>query len=641
MNTDTMAQPVEAKAIGEAQLKKASEILQKYKDGKSQTDARIKETEDWWRLRHWEHIKTQKNPQFQATSSYLFNVIMNKHADAIQAYPMPNILPHEENDKQEAQKLSSIIPVILRRNKFESTYDDVVTRKLISGTGVYSVYWDGSQLGGLGDITIKAINPLNIYPEPGVNDIQDGQNLFVLELVDNEQLIAAYPELQDKLKAATKTIVPAEFKHEDTIDTSDKSTVVHWYYKKYQNNKRVLHYCKYVDVHVLYASENDTTPPMIEETDPVTGAVITVPTGESIAERGYYDHGMYPFVFTSLFRIADSPWGFGYVDIGKNPQERIDRLGNAIAINAIVGATRRYMQGNGSNINEEEFTDYTKPIVHVNGMLNDNSIKPIEEPVLPGNYVTVLESFINELREVSGATEASTGAVPSGVTAASAIAALQQAAGKTSAASTMAEYRAYEQIVIMCIELIRQFYNVSRTFRITGRMGEEHYIQYNNANLQAQQIVDGFGTGYRAPEFDVEVSAETNSVYTRISQNEMALQLYNAGVFLPQNADQALMLLDTMDFQGKDRLMHKISQQGTMYRQMVAYQQLALAMVQKYEPDKAEGLASAILQSGGIQQKPISTDMPTPEGGTENPEESPITRKARQQAAEAPMPTNS
>ena len=32
MNTDTMAQPVEAKAIGEAQLKKASEILQKYKE---------------------------------------------------------------------------------------------------------------------------------------------------------------------------------------------------------------------------------------------------------------------------------------------------------------------------------------------------------------------------------------------------------------------------------------------------------------------------------------------------------------------------------------------------------------------------------------------------------------------------------
>ena len=624
MNADTMVQQMPTQVIGTEQLKKANEILQKYKDGKSHVDDRIKEDEQWWKQRHWQYIKTTKNANFQSTSSYLFNVILNKQADAVQAYPMPNILPHEQNDKQEAQKLSSIIPVILRRNKFEKTYSDVVTRKLISGTGVYSVYWDGTQLGGLGDISIKAINPLNIFPEPGVTDIQDSANLFVLELVDKDQLIAAHPELEEKLRTAAKMIAPKEYTHEDSIDTSNKSTVVHWYYKKYQNGKRVLHYCKYVDVHVLYASENDTTPGL---------------TGESMAQRGYYDHGMYPFVFTSLFQIADSPWGFGYVDIGKNAQERIDRLGNAIAINAIAGSTRRYLVGNGCTVNEQEYTDFTKPLVHVNGTLNDLGIRPIEEPVLPANYMSVLENTIDELREVSGATEVSTGAKPSGVTAASAIAALQQAAGKTSAASTLAEYRAYEQIVIMCIELIRQFYDVARTFRITGQMGEEHYITYDNANLKAQAIQDGFGMSYRAPEFDVDVSAETNSVYTRISQNEMALQLYNAGVFNPQNVDQSLLLLDTRDFPGKDRLMHRIAQQGTMYQQMVQYQQLALALAQKYEPGLAEGLAGSILQGGGVQTAGrANPNMHIPGGGVENPEESHVTRKARQEAAEAPMP---
>lgn len=624
MNADMTVQQIPTQAIGTEQLKKANEILQKYKDGKSNVDERIKEDEQWWRLRHWQYIKTTKNANFQSKSAYLFNAILNKQADAIQAYPMPNILPHEQNDKQEAKKLSSIIPVILRRNDFEKTYSDVVSSKLISGTGVYSVYWDGTQLGGLGDISIKAINPLNIYPEPGVTDIQDGTNLFVLELVDNDALISAHPELEEKLRTAAKMIAPKEYTHEDTIDTSGKSTVVHWYYKKYQNGRRVLHYCKYVDVHVLYASENDTEP----------GA-----TGESIAQRGYYDHGMYPFVFTSLFRIADSPWGFGYVDVGKNAQERVDRLGNAIIVNAIAGATRRYLVSNGCTVNEQEYTDYTKPIVHVNGMLNDTGIRAIEEPVLPANYINVLQNNIDELRETSSTTEVSTGAKPSGVTAAAAIAALQQAAGKTSAASTQAEYSAYKQIVIMCIELIRQFYDVARTFRITGQMGEEHYITYDNNNLKAQVVQDRLGTSYRAPEFDVEVSAETNSVYTRISQNEMALQLYNAGVFQPQNADQALMLLDAMDFPGKDRLMHKIAQQGAMYQQMVHYQQLALALAEKYEPKLAEGLAGNILQSGGIQATgKANPNMHIPGGGEGNPEESNVTRKARQEAAEAPMP---
>ena len=624
MNADITANVPMVMPIGEEQLKKASETLEKYKAGKANTDTRIRVAEDWWRLRHWDHIDSGKREQFKTTSAHLFNTILNKHADAIQAYPMPNIHPHEESDKAEAKSLSSIIPVILRRNRFEKVYDDVVMRKLISGTGVYSVYWDGSAMNGLGDISINAINPLNIFPEPGVTDIQDGRNLFVVELVDTDLITSAHPELEGKLRASTPLVRAEEFRRDDSLDTSGKSTVIHWYYKKPVNGKMVLHYCKYTDTYVLYASENDNA-----ATD----------NGQPMSARGFYDHGMYPFVFTSLFPIADSPWGFGYVDIGKNPQERIDRLNHAISVNAMVGATRRYMASNGCKVNEAEFADHTCPIVHVEGMLDDAGIRAIEQPVLPGNYINVLENTINELRDTSGNSEAATGAVPSGVTAASAIAALQQAAGKTSAASTMAEYRAFEQIVIMCIELIRQFYNTVRKFRITGTQGEDLYVEYSNANLKEQQIDIGMGdTGYRVPEFDIDVSAETNSVYTRISQNEMALQLYNAGVFLPENANQALMLLETMDFPRKEELIHRISQNGSLYQQLLYWQQLALGYANKFDPMRADALASAVLQSGGIRTNPISANMTAPGAGAQNPEESPVTRKARQQADEAPMP---
>ena len=52
---------------------------------------------------------------------------------------------------------------------------------------------------------------------------------------------------------------------------------------------------------------------------------------EDIGEDGIYDHGMYPFVFDVLYPDEDSPVGFGFVDIVKNPQLYIDKLDGLIS----------------------------------------------------------------------------------------------------------------------------------------------------------------------------------------------------------------------------------------------------------------------------------------------------------------------
>ena len=153
MNTAAV-QPVDAE-----QLKKFTQVLQKYKAGKAQTESRILASENWWKLRNTTEEKKVtnigKDGGFTATSGWLHNVIVSKHADAMEAYPEPNILPREESDKGEAQKLSAIVPCVLEQNQFESTYSDSMWQKLKTGTGVYKVVWDQSKLNGLGDISVE------------------------------------------------------------------------------------------------------------------------------------------------------------------------------------------------------------------------------------------------------------------------------------------------------------------------------------------------------------------------------------------------------------------------------------------------------------------------------------------------------
>ena len=580
--------------IGAEQLKRLTQVLERYKAGKTHTENRIIASENWWKLRNtteeqkWTNIG--KDGGFTASSAWLHNVIVSKHADAMEAYPEPNILPRESTDKGEASKLTAIIPCILEQNKFEASYSNVMWQKLKTGTGVYKVVWDAGKLNGLGDISVERANLLNIYWEPGVTDIQRSRYFFHTELWDKDVLEQQYPELKDKING--KSFTSSKFLYDDNVDTENKHTVIEVYYHKYVRGKKTLQYCKYVGDQVLYATENDTQPIMDEA------------TGQSkppMAETGLYDHGMYPYVFDALYPIEGSPCGYGYIDICRNPQLVVDILNTCFVKNAAGGSIPRYWRRQDSGVNVEQFLDLSNPIVDVTGNIDENALRRIEHIPLDSNYIQVLDRTIQELRETSGNTETSTGNISSGVTAASAIAALQEASGKGSKDSTQAAYRAYTQIVELVIELVRQFYDMPRQFRIVGQYGMQQYISYTNAGMQPQYQGNDFGQdmGYRLPVFDIKVSAQKKNVYTKVSQNEMAMQFFKMGFFNPQMTDQTLMCLEMMDFDGKDDIMQKVAQNGTMFQKLLQYMQMALIFAQAVRPDMVPGISQDIMQTMG------------------------------------------
>ena len=191
--------------IGREAIHKAQLTLNRYKEGKANLERRIVENEQWYKLRHWECLRGDRQ-QVEPTSAWLFNCIANKHADAMDNFPSPNVLPREEGDKGEAEMLSSIIPVILDQCEFEQVYSDVWDYKLKAGTGIYGVFWDKSKLNGLGDIAIRKVDIINLFWESGITDIQRSRNLFHVELCDNDLLLETYPQLEGKLTSATMDI---------------------------------------------------------------------------------------------------------------------------------------------------------------------------------------------------------------------------------------------------------------------------------------------------------------------------------------------------------------------------------------------------------------------------------------------------
>ena len=558
--------------IGAEEVARAEQILQKYKVGKAALDQRLVDNELWFRMGHW---KNYQNPMMegkpQPSSGWLFNSIANKHADAMDNYPAPNVLPRAPDDEQTARVLSSVLPVVLEQADYEQVYSDTWWRKLKQGTGVKGVFWDPEQRGGVGEITVRPMNLLMLYWEPGVDDIQASPNFFSLSLEDTDQLTERWPQLEGHSTSARA--VPHSL-HDGGLDTNGKSVVVDWYYKKRNaEGRRVLHYCKFCNGVVLYASENDP----------------------EYAGRGFYDHGQYPFVFDPLFVEEDSPAGFGYIDVMKECQTAIDRMNHAMDENVLLSSKQRYVLSDAAGVNEEELADFSRDIVHVVGRLGDDSFRPLQTTGLQGNSLSYRNSRIEELKEISGNRDMTQGGTAGGVTAASAIAALQEAGSKLSRDMLKSAYRAFAKECYLIIDLMRQFYDEERIFRIIGETGRSEFVHFSGAALRAQALpgVGGVELGSREPVFDIVVSAEKKSTFSRLSQNETAKECYQLGFFAPRNADAALAALEMMDFEGIEKVRQRVRQNGTLAQRLEQLQSQLVQLKQGPLSGPGENLSTA------------------------------------------------
>ena len=526
-------------AVTDEDVARGVELLRRYKDGKRALEARIVADEEWYRLRHWQYLRSRSRARgddpVEPTSAWLFNAIAAKHADAMDNSPEAVVLPRSPADEPDARALSAVVPALLEKNGFEQVWSDAWWYKLKHGCAAYGVFWDPQRENGLGDVALRRLDLLNLFWEPGITDLQESRNLFLCALVPNDDINAAYPGVQP----GNCGVELAQYLYDDAVDTTDMSIVVDWYYKKrLPDGRTVLHLIKFTGDSLLYASEND--PAMAD---------------------GFYAHGRYPVVFDVMYPEAGTPCGFGMIAVSKDPQQYIDRLSGNLLEMSMKAARPRFWVKKGSGVNVQEFLDWSNPLVEVEGSIDEERLRQISLYNMDSQWVNVLQLKINELKETSNSRDVNQGGVTGGVTAASAIAALQEAGSKSSRDVIRASYRAFVQVVELMIELIREFYTETRPFRVAvpGAQGYA-FADYSNAGLRPHATgTDANGAPLcRMAAFDVSVHAQKQSPYATASQNELAKQLYQLGVFDPARAQQALPMLEMMSFEGREKVMEDV-----------------------------------------------------------------------------------
>lgn len=554
------------------------DLLQKYKNGKASLDKRIVDDELFWRMRHHDLGAEKKSKSSDVplpTSAWLFNTIINKHADLMDSYPSAVCLPRERSDEDAAKTLTSIIPVIMERCGFNKVYSDNAYYKIKHGTSAYGVFWDSTLENGLGDISIKSVDLLNLFWEPGISDIQKSKNLFCVSLAEEEDIKAAYPD--SGFESGTNTIDLGEYVLDDYVDSSSKALVVDWYYKKNVDGRIVVHFIKFSGNTVLYSSERDP----------------------EYAEVGFYNHGMYPFVFDVMYPESGTPYGFGIISVTKDAQVYIDRLDANILEHSLMQSKMRFLVKKNVGINMEEYTDFNNPFISCEGDISEERFKPLNLPSLDSIVVSVREAKINEMKEVSANRDVNSGGTTGGVTSGAAIATLQEAGNKVSRDIINTSYAAYVDVVRLVIELMRQFYTEERTFRVLSpNSGTNGYVSFSADAISEKKMTLGGDVLHRVPIFDIDVRAEKHSPFARLSQNETIMNLYGLGFFNPENAQAAIVALEGLEFEGKDKILDSVREGYTL---MNTCKQLAA---------QVEQLTNKL----GMIQSAVPAASPSPQG---------------------------
>lgn len=574
--------------------------LERYKQGKQKIDEMIVANQEWWRTRHWGQMKSIENEndnEEKSTSAWLFNSIINKHADVMDNYPTITVLPRSEVGEHEAKILNEILPTIAQRNNYEKVYSDKSLDLIVEGGCITTTLWDNSLCDGFGDVVTKNIDALNFFWEPGVSDIQDSAKIFVGSIVDNETLEKMYPQMKGHTGGGKTTRQYINL--DEQVDNSTKSEVWDMYYKvaltekvaednvtgqAVNRTREVLHYVKFCNGVLLYASENDP----------------------DMAERGWYDHGKYPFTVTPLFKIKDSPWGFGYVDVMKSPQAMIDRLDQAILKNALMAATPRWAVKDQADVNLDEFADWSNPFVKIGSssslqdVLMDITAKP-----MPAFVVNHKADLIDQLKETSGNRDVAQGGTTGGATAATAIAAMQEAGSKLIRDLNKTLYRGTRDEAYLMVETMRQFYTEPREFRVEEEDGHYHFVKYISGLVED-------GVKNNGVEFDINIIAEKQSPFSKAAQNEIIKEMYGMGLFAPENSQAALVCLEGMEFEGKEKIKGMVKENSIFLQQFTGAMNFIMNLAQM---DPAIGMMA---QQAGIlappeavaQQGEPDTNMP-------------------------------
>ena len=498
---------------------------------------RLENCERMYRGDHWHDVPLLDRSEPRPVTPILQSTVENVKAELMDRVPEAVILPESPADAEIACVIEAIIKQNHDADGYAKEYRKLVHDLLVGGYCVQEVGYDNALNGGLGGAFIRHVDARSILFDPLATEMQESRGVFKISLKTRDYLESHFPKAAPFLTADAFGTPDAV---EDGVLHADRGSAMlflEYWWREYdaETEQSRVHMAQIAGNRVLSDSRD-------------------------VKPEGYYEHGLYPFIVTPLFVRKGTCLGLGFVDMFETQQRYADKLDQIVLKNALMASHNKLLVTEASGFDVDDLRDWSKE-VHRGESLG--GVTWFSTPPLPAYVIGYIQSIRESIKQESGANDFSRGMSEGGITAASAIEALQEMSNKRARMIARSLHESFRDAVRLEIEVEREFSFFTRRVVVT-QDGLAVERTFESAMLTR-------GKGLLPVEFCVSVRAQQETKYSAMSQNELAMKLLQLGVMKPEQA------VELMVFEGRDQLLKQLREQSERAADAAAQQEKATA----------------------------------------------------------------
>ena len=375
---------------------------------------------------------------------------------------------------------------------------------LVYGNAVWFVQWDGKD-GEYGNISIKPVDPFNIFPDPLAESIDNSEFLVYATYRNANQIKQQFPEKASAIEGSRITMseLVAERDNNDTQDANQVLILEMW--------------CRdWVTMDETVEGKKQLKYPK--------GRVITCLPELGILlsdKKNPYKDGKFPFVLMKNYDIPFEFWGVGEVEQIMSPQHYVNELTNQIIDNAKNTANMQWIIDKNSGIGQGKLTNRPGLVIR---KTPGSEVRRDTPPAMPNYVREQIEVLKKDIQDISGVFDSLKGEQQGSITAASAILALQEASQARIRLKIKLMEASLSELAQIVYSRMQQFWKLDRWVRITDVEGNPSFRE--------------IGAQVLSNDYDLKVMAGSTMPVNRNAMLDLMIRLAQT------NGEDGLPLVD-------------------------------------------------------------------------------------------------
>lgn len=507
----------------------ATSVLNAYKEAKRYRATYDKNWERWYRLyagQHWDGPR----PEWRSTPvvNFIFSTIETILPIMTDNNPQINVVPKNEDSQTMSGIMGAIMEKLWRDNNMGLKLPETIKNSLKYGTGIQKVWWNPKMADGLGDVCVSVVDPRHFYPSPGAKSIQDAAYVIFAANVPLDSVIRDFPDAKGKIQGGiwdpeltvqksitsqrvdsgvflgpvsnTLGTATTEFKgnlqgKDGTMDRNKLVTLIEWWHRDDSGQTWV--------------------------TIMANGVLLK-------HDKNPFNHNKFPFIRYVDYIVPGMFWGMGEIQQLEKLQENINQRRAQITDILRLTANPPFVADADSGVNPKAMTNRPAVIIYKN---RGSEVRWLTPPQLPAALFELQDLDKKDFDAISGVLDVTQGRRPTGIEAASAITALQEAAQTRIRFKVRIMEESLKELGEMKLSLVQQFYDMPRTIRIkAGMTGGSTFVQLNqeqvNPDTQEIQKINDPSVG----EYDVEIGVGSTLPKDKAGRATQMIELFQLGV---------------------------------------------------------------------------------------------------------------